>query len=223
MTAPFRLSIQQFIGHFRKQLLEIELVQSEQFQQTLYSLMLDPLATAAYSQGGSRKNVVQLLRDFADWPDVNRVSRTQLKLALRFENEVAGSLYKEVVRQIKNQPLTNSTLLSQSPDKSTLLAFATSKNEQKLLDLCTYGNLFYTFRCNLAHEFRPPGYGTDWGRGRAYPYYGTSSFDKFQLVFPLGFFARITSAAVSNLEIYLLTNKIAPHSKFKLGSLWSCN
>lgn len=220
MTSPYRLSISRFTGHFREQLSQIDRVHSEQFRQTLYCLVLDPFAIAAYPNADSRTGVVRLLRELAGWPDAQRVSRLQLRLALRSEGLAKLGLYRDVLKRLRSQPIQNKTPLSASPLPSELEPYATTEREKKILRMCTYGHLFYTFRCNLVHEFRPPGYQTDWGRNSADPYYGKSAFDKHQLVFPVSFLSRIAHESLRQLEIRLLADKIAPHSKFKFGSLW---
>jgi len=220
MTAPYRFSIAQFTEHFRGQLAEIERVQSEQFRQTLLCLVLDPLATAAYPNAGSRTGVVRLLQELAGWQDAQRVSRPQLRLALRSEGHAKGSLYPKVVNHMRLQPVRDKMLLSASPLYGDLEPYVTDKGELKLLNLCTYSHLFYTFRSNLVHEFRTPGYQTDWGRGSNEPYYGKSAYDKYQLVFPVAFVSRLAHESLRRLEIHMLANKIAPHSKFTFGSLW---
>lgn len=220
MTAPYRISVSKFIGHFRAQLDQIAQVPSEHFQKILYSLILDPLAQAAYPAAGSRKNVVLLIQNLTAWTDADRVSLIQLKLALRSERLTKYRLYREVKKQLGMQSIGFQTLLSTSPHKSELLTFAASKEEHKLLDLCTYAHLFYTYRSTLVHEFREPGYGTDWERSSSEPYYGQSSFGERELVFPLRFVSRIANEALVSLEAHLLANRIAPHSKFKFGSLW---
>ena len=220
MTSPYRLSVAQFTEHFREQLSQIELVQSEQFRQALYCLVLDPFATAAYPKAGSRAGVVRLLRELAGWPDAQRVSRLQLRLALRAEGLAGGQLYREVLKQLKSQPIRGKTPLSASPLQLELEPYATTKPEKKVLDRYTYSHLFYTFRSNLVHEFRAPGYQTDWGRGSTEPYYGKSAYDEYQLVYPVAFISRIAHESLRQLEAYLLSHKIAPHSKFAFGSLW---
>ena len=220
MTSPYRTSIAQFTSHFREQLAEIERVHSEQFRQTLYCLVLDPFATAAYPKAGSRTGVVRVLRELAGWPDAQRVSRLQLRLALRSEGLAKGKLYREVVKRLKSQPIGGKTLLSASPLLLELEPYSTTKAETTILSLCTYSHLFYTFRSNLVHEFRAPGYQTDWGRGSLDPYYGKSGYDKYQLVFPVAFLSRIAHESLRQLEVHLHAHKIAPHSKFSFGSLW---
>ena len=219
MTAPYRSSIAQFVGHFHKQLTQIDLVDSEQFRQTLYCLTLDPFATAAYPKDGSRKGVVRLLRELSGWSDAMRVSLLQLRFALQAKGLAKSNLYREVLKRLRSQPIQHKRLLSASPLVSELDTYATEA-EMEVLRLCTYCHLFYTFRSNLVHEFRPPGYQTDWGRGSTDPYYGESAYDEYQLVFPVAFVSRIAHESLRQLEAYLLVNKIAPHSKFNFGSLW---
>jgi hypothetical protein len=178
------------------------------------------LATAAYPRSGGRKNTVRLIREFSGWNDAERVSRLQLRLALRASGLAAGSLCKEVGRRLRQQPTRGHTPLSASPLIHELQLYATTREELRILDLCTYSHLFYTYRSNLVHEFRLPSYQTDWGHGSIEPYYGESAFKNCQLVFPVAFVARIAHDCLQNLETYLLDNKIAPHSKFEFGSLW---
>lgn len=220
MTSPYRPGVSQFIGHFREQLRHIAQVPSEHFQKILYSLVLDPLAQAAYPTASGRTNVVLLIKNLTSWSDADRVSEIQLKLALLSEKRAKYRLYREVRTRLALQPVRFRTPLSQSPNKSELLPFAATQRENKLVELCTYANLFYTYRCNLVHEFREPGYGTDWGRGSSKPYYGKSSFGERELVFPLAFVSGIANQALVSLEAHLLSNRIAPHSKFRFGSLW---
>ncbi len=220
MTSPYRLSISQFTNHFRDQLTQIAQVPSEQFRLTLYCLVLDPLATAAYPKAGGRVNVVRLLRELSGWPDAKRVSRLQLRLALRAEGLTKEPLYREVLKRLRTMPTKNKSPLSTSPLLSELLPYATSKDEKRVLEFCTYSHLFYTYRSNLVHEFRLPGYQTDWGRDSLEPYYGKSAYDNYQLVYPVAFVKLIAHDSLLQLEAHLLANKIAPHSKFKFGSLW---
>ncbi len=220
MTSPYRLSVSQFIGHFRTQLDQIAQVPSEHFRKILYSLVLDPLAQAAYPKAGSRANVARLIEDLTTWPDSDRVSAMQLKLGLLNEGRARYRLYREVSRRLATQTVRLRTPLSTSPQKSELLPFAATKQERDFIERCSYAHLFYTYRSNLVHEFREPGYGTDWGRDSTEPYYGKSSFGERELVFPVAFVSRIANAALVHLEAHLLANRIAPHSKFNFGSRW---
>ena len=220
MKSPYRLSVTQFTEHFREQLEQIAQVPSEHFRKILYSLILDPLAQAAYPAAGNRANVVLLVKNLTHWADAERVSLIQLKLALLSEKRARYRLYREVKKQMAIRPIRMRTALSTSPYKSELLGFAGTKREEKLVEFCTYAHLLYTYRNNLVHEFREPGYGSDWGRDSTDPYYGKSSFGESELIFPVAFLSRMATEAVARLERHLLDNRIAPHAKFKFGSLW---
>ena len=221
MTAPYRSSVEIFCSHFRKQFKDISTVSEELHRKILYCLLLDPLAHAANSSvRGSRAKVVLLLRTLCDWPDADRVSLFQLTLALRESRRTRFRLYREAKRQLASRPARNRTLLSESPHFRELEPLVADKEERHILEMCTYANLFYTYRSNLVHEFREPGYGFDWGRNSNEPYYGKSAFGQRELVFPVSFVAGTVSKAIERLEPHLLAVKQAPHSKFKFGSQW---
>lgn len=220
MVRPYRLSIDQFIGHFREHLNKISEMPDDLYRKVLFALILDPLAQAAYPTAGSRVNVVLLIRNLTSWPDANRVSLFQLKLALLGERRARYRLYREVSRRLALQPPHFKAPLSNSPHMSELVSLAATAREQRLVDLCTYANLFYTYRSNLVHEFREPGYGTDWDRGSTEPYYGKSTFGERELVFPIAFVSALAFQALEQVRAHLLRNKIAPHSKFRYGSQW---
>ena len=221
MTAPYRSSVEVFCSHFRRQFEEIATLPQELHQNILYCLLLDPLAHAAHSTGeGSRAKFVLLLRTLCHWPDADRVSLFQLTLALREGKRTRFRLYREAKRQLASKLSRDKTPISDSPPFSELEPFVADKSERRVLEMCTYVNLFYTYRSNLVHEFREPGYGFDWGRGSTKPYYGKSAFGPKELVFPVAFVAATVSTAIANLEPHLLTLKQAPHNKFQFGSQW---
>jgi hypothetical protein len=216
----YRLSIDQFIGHFGEHLEKISQVPNDMYRKVLYALILDPLAQAAYPPAGSRSNVVSLIRNLTSWADADRISLFQLKLSLRQERRGRFRLYREVSRRLALQPVRFKTPLSHSPHVSELASLAATKQEQKLLNLATYANLFYTYRSYLAHEFREPGYGSDWDRESTEPYYGKSVFGEREIVFPLAFVSSLAHQALGQLHDHLAQNRIAPHSKFRYGSQW---
>lgn len=221
MTAPYRSSVEVFCGHFRKQFEDIATVPQELHQKMLYCLLLDPLAHAANSKvAGSRAKVVLLLQTLCHWPDADRVSLFQLMLALREGKRTRFRLYREAKRQLDCKPSQNRTPISESPHISELEPLVADESERRILKKSTYANLFYTYRSNLVHEFREPGYGSDWGDGSTKPYYGKSAFGPRELVFPIAFVSATVSTAITNLEHHLLTLKQAPHSKFQFGSQW---
>jgi hypothetical protein len=87
------------------------------------------------------------------------------------------------------------------------------------VESCRYPELFYTFRNNLIHEFREPGYGMEMSNDKK-PFYLSMMDSPWQLVFPVNFFATICRQAVERLRDHLLKHKINPYTRFEFGSVW---
>ena len=84
-------------------------------------------------------------------------------------------------------------------------------SEHALAKEAQYVNLFYTYRNNLIHEFREPGYGTDWSGKSVVPFYGSYIDGPWELVFPVGFIAALYEQALTGLRVHMLANKIDPY------------
>jgi hypothetical protein len=52
------------------------------------------------------------------------------------------------------------------------------------------------------------------------PYYHFMTGDSWQLVFPVGFFARLYAEALAGLKALLMRCDIDPYSQFEFGSRW---
>jgi len=222
MTKPYRLSIQQFIHHFQHQGVMIGDVASELHRKILYASALDPLARAVYGKSGDhRARLVNLVALQTDWSDANRISLFQLSLHLRAKGRTRFRLYREVKRQLDGSPPQRRILLKDSPQKEDLIFYTAHKEELEALERHSYKHLFYTYRNNLIHEYREPGYGHDWSRRGTEPFYTSlSSFGKRELVFPVAFFASLYEQALTGVERFLLSQKVNPHDKFAFGSYW---
>lgn len=221
MTSPYRLGVQQFIGHFREQGSAISDVASDLHRKILYCSALDPLARAvSMPKTGNRHRFVNLLVNHTGWADAERVSLFQLTCDLRQKKRTRFRLYREAKRRLDASPPTRRVLLSGSPTFAEMATFA-APEEIEILRLYKYAELFYTFRNTLVHEYREPGYGTDWSRKAGEPFYTClSSFGQRELVFPLAFVEFIFQRALERVSAHLLDAKINPHSKFNFGSHW---
>ena len=221
MTAPYRLGVQQFIGHFREQGSAIAEVASELHRKILYCSALDPLARAVCApKTKNRPRFVNLLLNHTDWQDAGRISLFQLACHLRLTKRTRFRLYREVKRRLEASPPRRRMPLSSSPTLAEMSAFATA-GELEALQSHSYAELFYTFRNNLIHEYRQPGYGTDWSRKATEPFYTSlSSFGERELVFPIAFVESLYEQALQHVSQHLLTNKINPHTRFNFGSHW---
>ncbi len=221
MTDECRLSIQKFIHHFQEQGTMIGAVTSELHKKILYALAIDALARAVYEKEGThRSRLVNLIVEHTKWSDANRISLFQLSLYLYAKERTGSQLYREVGRMLDASPPRERKLLNGSPQIDELTPYATSE-EQKALKDHSYAHLFYTYRNNLVHEFRAPGYGIDWSDCDTEPFYTSlSSRGKRELVFPAAFFASLYAQALTGVESFLLAHRVNPHNRFTYGSYW---
>lgn len=221
MTSHYKLSIEQFVDHFTAQANAIDAVASDFHKKVLYTIALDPLARAAYtSKGRHNDRVTRLIVEMAEWPDVDRISLPQLCICLREARRSKYRLYREVCRLLREVPIYRKVPISCSPKRVDLVQFAATDDELKAINTHTYASLFYKYRNNLVHEYREPGYGTDWLRKAEEPFYTTSAFGDRELVFPVAFFASVYRRVLANLEKNLRSEKVNAHSRFQFGSYW---
>jgi hypothetical protein len=218
--AAYRFEIELFLNHFREQASSIAGVVSPFHRKALYAAAFDPLSRAAYGKVGThRERFVRLVRELANWGDAEKVSLPQLQLRLREGQRYRYRLYRETSRRLASWARGKPNPLSRSPALPELISFA-APNEHVHLKEAQYAQLFYTYRNNLVHEFREPGYGTDWSGKSTEPFYGSSVYGPWELVFPVAFIAMLYERTLQGLEAHLLREKINPYNQFQFGSLW---
>lgn len=216
----YRSGVDQFLGHFLAQAKDIGQVSSPFHRKVLYAAAFEPLARAAYGTTGThRDRFVRLLRDVAKWPESDRVSLPQLKLRLLEAKRYRYGLYRSISKRLAQWENGGKVLLSASPTTTELLSSAAPTEHIHIRD-AQYVQLFYTYRNNLIHEFREPGYGTDWSGRSVKPFYGSYINGPWELVFPVGFIAELYAQTLQGLRAHLLANKLDPYTQFKFGSLW---
>ena len=215
-----REAIAQFVEYFRAHIADLDKVLPLLYRKILYATALDPLARAAFGTAdGHRKRIIRLIDELVDWQDKHRISLPQLELALEEQNRTSAPLYKDVQQRLSRWAPGAVLQLSVSPQLAELKPLADS-TEISLLAAAQYAELFYTYRNNLIHEFRKPGYGIEISTNKDQPYYCCMSNSPWHLVFPVGFFARLFKEALSGLESFLLRADLDPYSQFEFGSLW---
>jgi len=213
-------AIRQFVDYFRGQEAAIAAVQPILFRKLLYVAALDPIARAAFGTAdGHRGRNVRLIDELTAWPDRHRVSLPQLCLALESGDHASSALYVAAMERLKTWCSGGIIPLSKSPFLFELEPLANAL-ERPILESCRYAGLFYSYRNNLVHEFREPGYGIEMSRDKDQPYYHGMIESPWQLVFPVGFFARLYADALLGLEEFLMRSDIDPYSQFEFGSQW---
>lgn len=218
--AQYRQEIDQFLEHFRMQAADIASVVSSFQRKVLYCAAFDPLARAAFGKVGSQRDrFVKLMREVARWEAAERVSLPQLQLRLRENGRYRHRLYREVTRQIGLWDPSTKLDISASPSVQDLSSFTHESERLCVRDSC-YADLFYIYRNNLVHEFREPGYGTDWSGKSRTPFYTSFINWPRELVFPVEFISNMYEQTLAGLKTHLVREKINPYNQFKFGSLW---
>lgn len=213
-------AIEQFVEYFRNQEALISPVQPILYRKIIYATALDPIARAAFGKVGShRARSLRLIDELTNWKDRDRVSLPQLCLALEDKGFISGPLYTEAKARLERWSPGEVLRLDNSPLLQELESLAQSL-ETCLLTSCRYAELFYTYRNNLVHEFREPGYGIEMSSDKDQPYYHSMIGDPWQLVFPVGFFARLYAEALAGLRALLVRCDIDPYGQFEFGSRW---
>ena len=215
-------AIEQFIEHFQNQKVDIASVKPIIYRKLVYVAALDSIARAAFGDVGNKRRNIRLIDELTKWVDRDRVSLPQLCLALERNDQLSSKLWVDATERLKRWGSGEVVHLNRSPLLAELAALA-QKTEEKMLKECRYAELYYRYRNALVHEFREPGYGIERSTDRNEPYYHSMLDKQRQLVFPIGFFARIYDEALAGLKAYLIRCDINPYSQFNLGSEWPKN
>ncbi|BCO29707.1 hypothetical protein MIZ03_4631 [Rhodoferax lithotrophicus] len=213
-------AIEQFVEYFQDQKALISQVQPNLYRKVIYATALDPIARAAFGKVGQhRAKSLRLIDELTNWTDRDRVSLPQLCLALEEKGLISGFLYAEAKTRLEHWAPGEVLRLNNSPLLPELMPVAQPLEKCVLLS-CRYAELFYTYRNNLVHEFREPGYGIEMSSDKDQPYYHSMIGDTWQLVFPVGFFARLYAEALVGLRALLVRGDIDPYCQFEFGSKW---
>ena len=213
-------AIKRFVGYFRDQEAVIASVQPIMYRKLIYAAALEPIARSAFGKVDKhRAKSLRLIDELTNWLDRDRVSLPQLCLALEDSGYVSSPLFVEAKARLKAWCPGEVVRLSVSPLLSELMPIA-QESEKSILVSCRYAELYYTYRNNLVHEFREPGYGIEMPVDKHQPYYHGMIDNPWQLVFPVGFFARLYVEALAGLEALLMRDDIDPYSQLEFGSRW---
>ncbi len=219
-------AIEQYCQYFEEKLAEVSSIPPALFQKILLMAILDTLARARSPKTrDNKKRFSALVRQCAEWPDAERISLPQLSLLLRGRASLADSLLpQEVENRLGDWEYGRIYRLENDPRSEDLERFASTTEEQKLINDCRHVHRFYTYRCYLVHEFREPGYGMEISDDSDSPYYHgmseTGGVETWELVYPVGFFRLLAKRSLFNLKRYLLENDLDPYSFYEFGSPW---
>jgi hypothetical protein len=229
--------VEQFIGHFERQLSKIERAEDRTFRKILIVTLLGALARGRYPQERSdRRAFTSLIIDHSGWSDALLVTFPQLKLQIDWrtaKGEITGlnsdfrerldARHAEWQRSLSFSEIRRSRL---DPRADDLRSTAPTRHEDRLLSSCNHANLLYDYRSTLVHEFREPGYPSEMIPDGTSPYYvGTTTIDSdeqvYELVYPVQFLVSLVRDTILSLKSHYLENRIDPYAGYRFGSLWN--
>ncbi len=241
MTDKRQKSIDSFIGYFKKQLDEIQALQTEHaelYRRLLYASVLDTLAGSVLPKRPNRDRFTYFLQRFCQWPDGDRVSLPHLVQLLRKNPDPAFEKLREwALAEFKALSVHGSALMPISHDPSfddvKRLWPAPKEHRTPLegIDLVSlqHFQLFYFYRNTLVHELRAPGYGMELGDDDREPFYHQMSSvgedddlvqASVELVYPWRFLHNLCDTALGQLKNYFNTNELNPYDSFVFGTYW---
>lgn len=228
-----KININRYCDYFEEQLVEISNIPSILFQKLLIVAMLDTLSHVKCPLDCYNNNSIKVknrftrfIRCFSEWKDCDRVSLQQLQLLLIQSNNTENTiLVKEIEERFNEWKISGSFTLEKEPMKDELYGFGINNRDEKFINDAIHLNLFYSYRNHLVHEFKEPGFPMEIREEKFAPYYFTMTHpppynDIWELVYPIGFFTRISRDCIKNLRNCLLNNNLNPYDFHKFDSTW---
>ena len=231
--------IRRYSSYFKKQLNAIDAMTSSKdrdsaimYKKSLYVCLLSALARGRYGkqQRKDREHFLQLISEYSDWQDRDRVSAVQLYYTLKKNRtlmaeapEILFSRVAEQIREMKSGHVYKVSDVDDSIFSYNSMICGTSSQVNNMISGSRMQSLLYDYRCHLVHEFRSPGYGIEMTDDGEHAYYHSyiNREPGWELVFPLRLFKKICKDCIDNLQQYYLAKEINPYARYRFSSLWS--
>jgi len=197
--------------------------------------MLSALAEGRYPKvGRDRAKFVKLIETYSGWSDATSVSVPQLNMQIqnRGSAKVSG-LSRNFVKGLScryadwvdRHYRDENPSLGIDPKPEDILPESPTQEEKDLVEGTKHSSLLYVYRCKLVHEFREPGYGFEFDRRAASPYYHSmTNFgddnETMELVFPTQWFLELPVPILTGLEAHYIDTGTNPFDSYKFGSPW---
>jgi hypothetical protein len=247
MVETINERIDRFVSYFEGQLEEISQLGGQgdhvhHYQRVLYVTVLDALAKVLLpTTGSNRPQMVNLLSNFSEWKEYDRISLPHLIQLLKLEPKpIFDQLRAYAMEQYSkwtsgeiitlDRDLAYQDVLSLWPHNNEYPYTIKYNNKDITPDSLQHVRLFYYHRNSLVHEFRMLGrLSREPTFYREEPYYSAlilevdetgAEVTTWELQYPLVFYKRIAKNCLTNLPTYLTRNRIDPISVFRSGSYW---
>ncbi len=217
-----------FYWYFSDEIKQISDLQAKPlFKKLLFTSLLDCLGKARFPNEGN-KRIVELVDNYSNWTDRNRVSLVQLGIFLKRQSKHSKQLMEFVGSRISAMASGNIYRSSIDPFINELEEML--KEEVHLLRKFRYTNLFYQYRHTMIHEFRELGHPMEMSQDSSTCYYHSyikhsdGAFDPnscfWELVFPIEVFKKICEGCIENLKVYFVQNQVDPYESYNFEDLW---
>lgn len=227
-------SVRQFTSFFEQKLADIQAIDIQKsgnlFQKILYAGLLDALSkTVSSPKKGNRERLVSLLRGFSGWDKCDHISLPHLIRLLQKVPDIEFSLLREYAFSLYDNWTPGAILyLDKDPSFNDIKKLWPSNLPKPLEDIriesFQHAHLFYSYRNNLIHELREPGYGMEFKESEEPFYHSMQELETelytWELVYPVDFYRKLCETTLSELCKYYLRDRIDPYSCYTFGSYW---
>lgn len=233
-SPEYNEDIEGFVGFFSRQLQVIKSAQfaekGDLYKKTLLVSIIDALSGTVYPRKGNRDRFVSFIRYFGQWKDCEKVSLPHLvRLLEKVPDTDFFELREFALSRLGEWPEGEVICLDRDPDYFEVQKLWPKEREctkplgNLQLDSLRHVRLLYSYRNNLVHEMRKPGYGMEFPDDDE-PFYGSrlseESKSTWELAYPLRFFLSLCVRALIGLKTYYSENGINPYDCFVFGTYW---
>jgi hypothetical protein len=198
--------------------------------------ILDALSRAVFPNSANRGRFVSLLRQFATWPESERISLPHLVRLLSRSPDPGLDELRAFAGNALGRWLPGHVVpLSEDPDPAQVLAHLPTDASLQVriarvqLGRLQHAELFYTYRNSLVHELRTPAHDLRlWETPD--PHYvhltmlgslgSTAGETTWQLQYTNRFLARIVAEVIESVQAHLIQHHINVFDVFDSGEYW---
>lgn len=234
-----RKDLDAFVTYFKMYLHDIESLclpsyaSTLTYKKVLYVSVLDALSASVFPREKSnRERFIKLISKFCDWPESENISFPHLQRLVQLLPEPRYAKLHEYVKSKRFDPCSHITEDPNFKDIDMQCKLSNIGIDEKLFERVSirdlmHSSLFWQLRNGLIHEFRKRGHGLEdaessdpmvYPNGVVMPHYhSVDERGDFELVYPLGFFKRISESALKNVESHFKKIAHNPYDSFKFG------
>ncbi len=226
-------NIDGFFEYFEHEVNDCLKLKKRLYKKILMVVMLDTLACSRYPcyRTDNHGRFTNLINNYADWEHSKHIDISQLFLMLKDKNMCGSKLAMEVSRQLENWVEGSVYTASDCPSYDDIITFASGSKEEGIVNKARFSELFYTYRNDLVHNYKEPGYGVEiegdkepihhsmMNIGNKTELGGLIKYD-WELVFPLSFIEIRIRNCLKNLKKYFEETKKNPYDSYTFNTMW---